>query len=132
MSLVNVVFDDSELLNSPLSNVNECLDLCPGSPIQSVDCRAEFLFELAIIAVHKEQDIDYFAYPRNNHFWQLTALMFKLVSVVLSQEANECKSAFEDSERTISHKEVQGIEQFSLNAHVFFQVLDDDSAVLDN
>ena len=50
MSFVNVVLDLCELLNGPLADINECLDLISGIRVQPGNGRLQALAELPIVA----------------------------------------------------------------------------------
>lgn len=58
MSFVNVVLDLSELLNSPLADINKRLDLLSGVCVKSCYRRCELRGKLRVILEDKVKDID--------------------------------------------------------------------------
>lgn len=60
MSLVNIVSNLSEFLESPLGHIDKGLDLLSCLGVESANCFLEFILELTVVSRHEAQDIDNF------------------------------------------------------------------------
>lgn len=61
VSLVDVGLDLGELLERPLRDINQNLDLVPRCGIKPRDGPGELLTELAVIPEHKVEDVGHFS-----------------------------------------------------------------------
>lgn len=74
MRLVDVVLDDGEFLNGPLSYVDEGLHFCSCVAVKTLNRFLKLVLELAIVAVDESKDVNDFSEALSDTVWPLGTL----------------------------------------------------------